>query len=295
MNARKKKQSRTNLITGKKETYYTRGKEIDIKKGFRTKALALKRLSKPVNAYNQVWSKHSLTLHDKALAPFCARVFTAQIYLGGRFYGDIQNIPKAERQLLKIDDQETIEPDFKAYHLCILYAWAGYQLNPEINNPYEIEGFERNTVKLAMLSFINPETKAIYQNYIREKNVFILRSSQGLEAKEPFKPPSIRGFIEGMPDGINGGELVASLLKTHHKIAGYFETADIENADIGLRLQFFDSEIMAEILTILSKNNIPVIPVHDSVRCKVDDLDFVTETMKTAYFNKTNFNGCITI
>ena len=308
LKSRKKKQSRKYMVNGKekKETYYSKGKCIPIKTGYKPKALLLKRLSKAVNLYNEMWHRHELTLDRMPLVAFVSRIFTADICLGGRYYGDIQTMRKTERMMLKIDGEETVEPDFKALHLCMLYARRGVQLDPINNDPYKIDGFDRPTVKLAMLSFINsehikafkrnitksgnPEIKELYHKYQADNKTFVLRSSQGFPAKEPFESPSIRGFIEGMPDGINGGELVASLLKTHHEIKDDFGTKDI-----GLKLQFSDSEIMSKILTTLSNENIPVIPVHDSVRCKKTDLDRVIEVMHESYLAQMGFKSTITI
>ena len=54
---------------------------------------------------------------------------------------------------------------------------------------------------------------------------------------------------------------------------------------IGLTLQRADSEIIANALDILE--GVPVLPVHDSIRCKVLDLGRVEQAMLSAYSSAT--------
>jgi hypothetical protein len=55
------------------------------------------------------------------------RVFNRSDFdLGGRFYGSYwQNIPKAERKLITLGGKETVEHDYAALHIRLLYQEAG--------------------------------------------------------------------------------------------------------------------------------------------------------------------------
>ena len=305
---RKIKKYRTVTINGKtrKESYYARGKEKEIKTGNKAKRLQVAKLSAPVEAFNKMWLEHDLTLDGLTQVPFCKRSFTHNLDLGGRFYGSIQSMKKDRRYRLLIDDERTVEPDFKALHLCLLYARAGKQLNPVESDPYKVERFARDTIKLAMLKFVNSENIACFkgnvtksgnpinkkymQEYTTAMITFIQRSSKGLPAKEPIKGTVAKGFIFNMPDHINGSELVEAILSRHESIRGLMNTPDI-----GLKLQFLDSQIMANVLLKLSTENIPVIPVHDSVRCRVSDVAYVVEVMEQAYRKVVGFDGIVEI
>jgi hypothetical protein len=269
--------------------------------------LKLKEVSNPVQDYNRLWLSHDVTLGGKHIVPFCRRIFNESLDYGGRFYGASHLvIPSAEREHILIDEQPTIEPDFKSLHFTLLYAQVGIQLDPLNDDPYLVDGFDRKTIKLASLVLLNsenipafkgnitksgnPKNKQVIAEYRKALELFILRSSQGLEAKEPRKPQIMKGFIDGMPDRIDGETLYTALCERHHAIAHLFGTEKI-----GVRLQNIDSQIMAKTIAQLTALDIPVLPVHDSLRCKVSDCETVTQAMKQSYKSVMCFDGCVTV
>jgi hypothetical protein len=269
--------------------------------------LNLKEVSNPVQDYNRLWLSHDAILGGKHLVPFCRRIFNESLDYGGRFYGASHLvIPSAEREHILIDEQPTIEPDFKSLHFALLYAQVGIELNPLNDDPYLVDGFDRKTIKLASLVLLNsenipafkgnitksgnPKNKQVVAEYRKDLELFMLRCSQGLEAKEPIKPQVMKGFIDGMPDGIDGETLYTSLCQRHQTIAHLFGTERI-----GVKLQNIDSQIMAKTIAQLTALDIPVLPVHDSLRCKVSDCEVVTQAMKQAYKSVMGFAGCVTV
>ncbi|MGR5070441.1 hypothetical protein [Vibrio alfacsensis] len=136
-----------------------KGKEVALSTFRRTEAKrAINRLSKPVQQYNEMMLEHVVSLPDgREFNCFLHRVFNLKkLDLGGRFYGsDHQSLLKSERKQLLIDGQPTVEPDFKSLHPCMLYAWEGIQLDPLQDDPYTVDGFPRDMVKLAMLVLVN--------------------------------------------------------------------------------------------------------------------------------------------
>ena len=96
------------------------------------------------------------------------------------------------------------------------------------------------------------------------------------------------GRISVDAKGIALGELVKEIKNAHELIA-----EQLEEKDLGLKLQFTDSQIMSRILLKTVKENILVVPVHDSVICKKSDLKRVKEIMLEAYFEETGFKGFI--
>jgi hypothetical protein len=215
-------------------------------------------------------------------------------------------ISKEQRQFIQIDYSMTVEPDFKAMHMMMLYARCGIQLDPIKDDPYQLEGFDRKTVKIAMLRLVNsscvkafkacvtksgnPKNKERVNQYREDLRRFIMRSSKGLEATNPTKPKVMDGFIDGMPDGIDGSKLLDSIIEKHKPIAHLLGAKNI-----GLELQNQDSEIMARTLSQLVAVDIPALPVHDSLICRVCDSDTVTNAMRLAYKAVTGFEGCVTL
>lgn len=265
----------------------------------RAKGLRLKKLSAPAKAHNEKWLNHTATLSGDFVLPWLRRVFNLNMDLGGRFYGEYQSLTKEERKRILIDGERTIEPDFKSIHFSILYAQEGLQL---IGDPYQVSGYERATIKKVCLQLMNVEslssfkacitrsgkekTKEAHRVYLNELAAYQDAKENNLKANEPKKPKILEGFIEGLPVGVSGRDLIDSLLERHRPIAHHF---GVEN--IGLKLQNTDSEIMSECLALLS--GVPCLPVHDSIRCKISDSVLVIDAMEKAFKNITGFECSI--
>ncbi|USD64511.1 hypothetical protein [Vibrio sp. SCSIO 43136] len=264
-------------------------------------------LSQPVKAYNSLWTRHHATLDGKPLVPFVMRIFNNKLDMNGRFYagaGSHIGLKKHLRENILINGSATCEPDFKSLHICLLYAQVGIQLNPLVDDPYLIDGYERSTVKAIMLQLVNSpnlsglkskitrsgnvEHKAAYVKYQQDKANYERLKSQGMPTPKLDKPPFIDSFIEGLPDGINGGEFLEAFLAKHKLIADLFGSDNI-----GLKLQHRDSQIMSSILSQCCALDIPVLPVHDSVRCREEDLEQVVGIMLAAYKSVVGFKGCV--
>lgn len=262
-------------------------------------AKLIRDLEASVANHNRVWLDHYATLDGGSLIIDLKRVFNKTLYLNGRFYGSFQNIPSADRQRILIDGERTVELDFKSMHFAILYAWEGIQLT---DDPYQLEGVDRNTAKAAALRLLNsenlagfkasitasgnPTTKAAAERYARELAIHDIRKAKGLHSKAPRKPPSLESFIKGIATGTRGEDVLQAILERHRPIARH-----IGDKDIGLRLQHTDALIMAGALSRLQ--GIPVLPVHDSIRCRVSDSGAVMNAMQAAYREVTGFDARI--
>lgn len=251
-------------------------------------------LSDPVRLYNKLWCNHVATVGNRALVPFNRRIFNHNYHLGGRYYGgDYIGLKRTVRPDILIDNEPTCEPDYSALHLYILYAWEGIQLQ---DDPYVMGGLDRNTAKALMLRLLNftdtrdfkgrvtyssnPDNKALYASYKESLDQY----SSGLMDAPPYKPDCLKGFIEGLPDGLKGNDVLEAITKRHTSIAHYFGSENL-----GLRLQFADSQIMSRVLKQCAKQDKPVLPLHDSLRCKASDLDAVIGFMATAYSKELGF------
>ena len=255
------------------------------------KRLALARYARPVAQHYQTWLSHTATLDGKYLLPWLRRLFNWNMELGGRFYGHYQQIPSADRKRILIDGERTVELDYKSVHIALLYALEGL---PVTADPYVIDGHadKRSTFKAICLTLVNserlsslkanvtrsadPKVKEAFRTYTDKRQQYEYLRALKLKATEPGKPKSLQGFINNIPSRSNGGELLSLVMERHEPIAHHFGTEHI-----GLRLQKLDSELMANALTKLQ--GIPCLPVHDSIRCKVSDMQLVTNAMTDAF------------
>jgi hypothetical protein len=230
-------------------------------------------------------------------------VFNQRTELGGRFYGSHQQISSSDRSNILFNGKPTVELDYSAMHLAILYAWAGVEM---IGDPYTINGFDRDTTKSIMLRLVNsenmpalqatitasskPSRKKQYSEYKKHRQLFEARLAKGLNASQPTKPKWFDWHIEKIPVGFNAKEFLESLKQRHSAI-----THLLGGNDIGLRLQAADSALMSAMLVDLydRKQPIPVLPVHDSLVCRQTNLELVKLTMIHQF--KVMFNASIKV
>lgn len=239
-----------------------------------------KHLYSRVSKVNSFLQNSRILLDNKRLKFVLRRVFKYSLELGGRFYTlggfPYQTIKKEHRKLITIDGYPTKEVDFKAMHLNMLYAWAGIKLEQD---PYVIEGLERDVVKALVLRFVNSENLGGFKSAVTKsaKPEFKHKMDCPIE-RAKIHPDSRKSFIEGLPDGITGEEAHGYLASAYADIREY-----IAQENIGLRLQNTDSRIMDVILVELCERGIVALPIHDSVIVKENDVPTAMEVMKKSY------------
>jgi len=158
---------------------------------------------------------------------------------GGRFYGAGHIfLSEEDRKLLTINDNPTIELDYSALHIRMLYHILGMEYNYD---PYEAlceNKDERKAYKLVQLISINcpPEKDVVFsiRKAFRKKGFFNLLSDKTIN------------------------QMIERFREAHQPIADFLFSG------IGLKLQNRDSRITEAILMRLMKHNIPCLPVHDS-------------------------------
>jgi hypothetical protein len=259
----------------------------------RAAILKYKRLEKATRAFNEYWESHTITIDGKNVVPFVKRKFNDTLELGGRFYGGFQQLSSEDRSRLIIDDLKTVEIDYSANHLAILYAWAGEQV--PYSQVYTMEGYDDSVIKAITLRAVNiesvavlrrtislsanPKNKEKYKTYKAARAIHDLRRSKGLASKAPFKAKWIKAFIEGIPSSTIADDLVDEFLEKHRAIKAY-----IGSPRVGVKLQAVDSEIMALVLDTLRLQNVPALPVHDSIiiqkKYKIKARDVMYESFK---------------
>lgn len=162
---------------------------------------------------------------------------------GGRMYGAWwQTIPKDYRRFVTINGRPTVEVDFSEIHPTMLYCLAGQAAPPNIYDlgirnpgepPYdpkvEPHKSRRKIIKTFVCALINDE-----------RGVYRLTD------------------LDAMELGMSHEQLKKAVMEKHPVIAQSFRT------DIGLYLQFLDSQIAAGVMVRLMEQRIVALPVHDS-------------------------------
>ena len=166
------------------------------------------------------------------------RIFSrGSLELGGRFYrGWWQSIPSKHRPHIRIDGKKTIEVDYSGMCLRILYALAKQEMSLE-DDPYDI-GLDnwdgrgdkrRSNIKKIINALINDED-----------DVYVI-------------PKKALKLLEVTEEQFN------SLLTKKHPLI-----AEQLNSGVGLKAQYIDSQIAEAVMLELMKEDIVVLPVHDS-------------------------------
>lgn len=207
------------------------------------------------------------------------RYFNQTMQRGGRFTarGDSwQNIARDMRPYVTISDEPTIELDYKTLHPAILYSMAGADLP---RDSYDMEGWPRDLVKLALLVTIN--AKNIYQA------IGAIAHSDGRryerdEGGNPIGFTHERHLMQVLADpGTPEAEdlakrLVASVKELHKPIAHFF------GKDMGAQLMAVDSRMAEAVMMEMLDQGDVVLPVHDSFLVAASKADKLEAAMMKA-------------
>lgn len=180
------------------------------------------------------------------------RLFNGSFRFGGRFYGQsTQNIPKELRATITINDSATDEPDFPSLHPQLLYALVGRHLP---HDPYDLDGWDRPTVKRAFNIMLNAKTPGSAQLAVAE---------------------TMGGFTKQHRE--QAKRLIAEIEHKHAPVAEHF------GSGIGLRLQRTDSDIAARVLAKSVQEGEFLLSLHDGFRSRRQHADRTREIMDECY------------
>ena len=280
-------------------------KELKSRSGVR----GVKKISTYMNVYNTRLQNTEIS-DDSGLLSVqqYKRVFSDCLTQGGRHYnttGGAQVLNEEERKKLKINGEAVVELDFKAMHPSLLYE-TEYETNKEEidswiedqwfgeYNPYgakmpflqinqeQVEWFRkeynkpkydpiRNLAKHALMVSLNAKTyKSAYTQVTEE-----FRNDQLKWGNIPSQDVKFYGIVAV---GNFPGHTVCQAVATHNQpIAKYFFK------DQGIKMQFLDSEIVADVLNRLLMEDEVLLPEHDSVLVREAIKGRVVEYMRQAY------------
>ena len=218
--------------------------------------------------------------------PFLRRIFNTSFEMGGRYYtqmGVIQTMSPEDRLKITVDGRKCCEIDACALHPSILATRAGinvdydpydfevpaeidYKAIEQYKIKYEKDQYDpiRNLNKIAVLLAFNNKTRGAALQSISRK----LRDDTNLPEKDR------------MYFGINFldiNQLYANMANRNLAISESF------GSNAGAFLQWLDSTWMERVLGYMIQQNIPAIPIHDSIVCPEDCVDTVVKVMTLSY------------
>ena len=256
-----------------RKTEYVRGK----KKKFAIKptdeqlelhSAALEATNQTLSAYDDFMASVATTIGSIPIHPSqlsLTRIFSKGSFdLGGRFYAPIQNYTKQTRKYFYLNGEPTIEIDYSSIHPHMLYHRKGLDFDGD--DPYAIEGFDRDAVKVAF-------------------NVMLNRKGVGANKSAATAISNAVGCDNDFAEALE-----AAIQDLHSPIAHHFNTG------IGLTLQRRDSDIALLVInTFVNELNRPIICVHDSFIVSVRDTESLILAMNDSYTevhnNELNMKG----
>jgi len=172
------------------------------------------------------------------------RITTRRIFhdgsfdLGGRWYNDLQNIPRTARNRLRLNGQPVAIHDYSAFYPGLLYAMVGETCD---GDPYAIPDWPRQISKPAL-------------------NILINAKSQTAAVRATAKKLKELGDHSSQKDRHNKARaIIGALKKRNGPIARYF------NSDIGKRLMHYEAFVLHDNMRDLMKVGIPFLPLHDAL------------------------------
>ena len=233
-------------------------------RGIKTSACPSPQLDPEITATPEAMESDIVRLHDSAaqvlptglvrvadiyLNPHMRayyRVFNGDLQHGGRWYGPWwQSVPSSVRTSLIINGEPTLELDYAACQLRLMFAYLGLPdpLHGKIRatdvDLYSIVGVARDVVKLAVMIAINASSPRSARRALAAKLTAIPAECRGREATR------ILGAVQG------------------HFVA----LKPLWCSGIGLRLQRVDSDVCGQIHRDMRAEGLPVLSIHDSFIC----------------------------
>jgi hypothetical protein len=238
-------------------------------------------------------NKVDKTIDDFKLAEiWLQRILNITGDVCGRLFddGSIQGKPKGVRAKIKLDKTETLSLDFKAIHPAILLYWEGIPMAE--HDPYpKLPSIKVNQKKINRFvkyygldgNKYNPVRSIVKKLFLCLINADSVNKAVGSCYDELHKDQLKRGTRReqtmkyiGLPP-LDLHKIATEIIAHNHMIAKYL------GVGIGNKLQYMDSCIIMKCLDVLTRQEIPCIPIHDAIICRDYDKQVVIDTMTKAF------------
>ena len=190
---------------------------------------------------------------------------------GGRFYrGWWQQIDKEDRCKIYINDQPTLEVDFKAFHPNLLSNELGVKLS---GDPYDLG-------KLVLPDVIT--TREEQREYVKLLVLMGINADSDKKAHRAFRNSDREDKLGQSLTDIQLGLLLDAFIDKHPQFKGVLNTGQ------ALRLMNIDSQIANMVLDHFTNKNIPVLCIHDSFIIQYDKEPELRRILDQATHQVTN-------
>ena len=188
---------------------------------------------------------------------FVIRVFNGGLagkwQRGGRFYrGWWQQIDKEDRCKIYINDQPTLEVDFKAFHPNLLSNELGVKLS---GDPYDLG-------KLVLPDVIT--TKEEQREYVKLLVLMGINADSDKKAYQAFRNSDRKDKLGQSLTDIQLATLLNGVINKHPQFKGVLNTGQ------ALRLMNIDSQIANLVIDHFTQKDIPILCIHDSFIIQYD-------------------------
>ena len=202
-----------------------------------------------------------LRLSDKSVY----RVFNnGSLEQGGRYYGAWWiSVPSIVRKYITIQGEPTVELDFSAMHVHLLYAVKGINYADMKEDAYTLDDGipDRDFNKLILLTAFNAQSPEATASAVFDQ----MREEHKLKKYKLTSHDPIKAKL--------------ALLKEKHPLI-----SDMVANNYGLTLQYYDSCVVEKVIKHFTELNIPVLTVHDSVICQTKHMEHVRNIMLRYYY-----------
>ncbi|WP_281992313.1 hypothetical protein [Sulfitobacter geojensis] len=232
---------------------------------------------KVIQQLNNTLREHKYNLKD---TPMVRRTFNCgdragfNFDLGGRLYcasdDNWMQKGKEERASITIDGEKTLEIDVSASQLFILYALCGQKLNYDLP-PYNISGYPRLLTKGIIVAAIGKGDMP--SRWPRKLNEDFLENHGELPSKS---------FI--LKDIVNA-------IYSRHPVLRKLKENELDWAN----LQYEEAECFVTAMQKLGDENIPALPVYDSLIVKESDLEIAYSAIEQSYIERFGHKPNVTI
>ena len=182
--------------------------------------------------------------------------------LGGKYYGPCwQNLSKELRGKIKINGEETVELDFNAMHLHLLYCKVNKRLTdyiPEGIDAYQLPNRNRKIIKTSFTCCINNNCNKDNVNYVVGRSL-------------------VKKYPEIFVKNTSYRDILEELGSYHPEVRQFFY------AQIGNEISNMESKVSDYIIGKLTKKNILVLNIHDSFIVSIAYKDILLNTMTDSF------------
>jgi hypothetical protein len=190
---------------------------------------------------------------------------------GGRFYrGWWQQIDKEDRSKIYINDQPTLEVDFKAIHPNLLSNELGMRL---ADDPYDLG-------ELLLPDVVT--TKEQQRAYVKLLVLMGINADSDKKAYQAFRNDDRKDKVANSLTDIQLEKLLKGFVNKHPQFDGILNTGQ------ALRLMNIDSQIANMVIDHFTQKDIPVLCIHDSFIIQYDKEPELRRILNQATHQVTN-------